>query len=495
MTTTSPSPVLLSYIGALRGVAPRKPGEAFAYAQVRCTDPWLFMCLAASNPEGRFYALIQDAAACAAAETQARAHRVENVHYLCATPRDVLERKVSLSLPPLNYLCADETAAPFSESERQDLFKLAEEYLQPNGLLHYGYPVAAKSDDTLRFLVQEFAPEMDGTQANGFLQELKALGAGFFAQNAVEKTSLETAIAKSLPDEFFMSYESGEAKSASFDTLVALRPRGFMYAGDSRIPTNYIELSVTPDADTIIASCRDNPLYEPIKDFALNRMTRSDVWCRGPITQSADPAELFGGFSYGITMPRDLVPTEVKAPGKTVDLSSPLFKKLIDLMAMMPISVGDFLVHADGNDCAPTDVVASIQILVACGVAQPMRGLPVTEKITNMAQPRLSGAFNKALAQAEISGDDVCMASPVLGDVMTVSARDAMVMQALDRAGLANSVSALLPELEKLAKNPAGAARVMDVATPTPESAKAMIETSVEQSMIRWYAYGLLEAA
>jgi hypothetical protein len=46
--TTSPSPVLLSYIGALRGVVPRKPGEAFAYAQVRCVP--IRGCLCALPP-------------------------------------------------------------------------------------------------------------------------------------------------------------------------------------------------------------------------------------------------------------------------------------------------------------------------------------------------------------------------------------------------------------------------------------------------------------
>jgi hypothetical protein len=67
-------------------------------------------------------------------------------------------------------------------------------------------------------------------------------------------------------------------------------------------------------------------------------------------------------------------------------------------------------------------------------------------------------------------------------------------MQALDRAGLANSVSALLPELQRLAKNPLQAARVMD-SEPTPESAKQMIEDVVSESIVKWYAYGLLEAA
>ena len=50
----SSSPVSLSYVAALRGVRPRRPGETFAYADVACADTDLLTCLAASNPEERF---------------------------------------------------------------------------------------------------------------------------------------------------------------------------------------------------------------------------------------------------------------------------------------------------------------------------------------------------------------------------------------------------------------------------------------------------------
>jgi hypothetical protein len=54
------SPVSLSYIAALRGFKPRRPGEAFTYALVNCPSPELLIGLAASNPEGQFYGLTGD---------------------------------------------------------------------------------------------------------------------------------------------------------------------------------------------------------------------------------------------------------------------------------------------------------------------------------------------------------------------------------------------------------------------------------------------------
>jgi len=487
-----PSPISLSYIAALRGVAPRQPGAGFTYAVVNCTKPWLLMCLAASNPEGRFYGLVTDSTACAQAVAEAQQCHVENVVFLCAAAEDALNGKISL--PSLNYLYADETVRSISSNERSALFDLAKKFLLPGGLFHYSYRAYENAHGALRFLVREFAPEMTADQSKVFLRELKTLGASYFADNAAALLCLDDAATKDMPDMFFSDYDEGAASSGSFDTLIALRPHGFMYVGDSHMAANYMDLSVSPEAQKIITSCRENYLYEPIKDFALNRVVRSDIWCRGPVSQTDSLPALFGSFAYGIIAPRENVPIEIKAPGKTIDLSAPVFTKLVDLMTLMPINIGDFLSHPVGKEFLPSDVVGAVQILVACGIAQPMRGLYQSDA-NNVAQPRFAGLLNQRLGRAPVSAGEIWMASPTLGNVMSIPAREALVMQALDRAGLANSVSVLLPELQRLAKNPGEASRIMDAANPTSDTAHHMIEDTVSRSIVQWYAYGLLEAA
>jgi hypothetical protein len=163
-------------------------------------------------------------------------------------------------------------------------------------------------------------------------------------------------------------------------------------------------------------------------------------------------------------------------------------------MTLIPLGIGDFLLHPEGKDFAPGDVVAALQILVACGVAKPMRGISGNAGQVDVAQPRLSRP-NQYLDHTTVTTTDVLLASPVIGSAVTVPPREALVMQALNRAGLANSVSVLLPELQRLAKNPVTAARIMDSAEPTPETAHHMIEDIVAQSIVQWYAYGLLAAA
>jgi hypothetical protein len=67
-------------------------------------------------------------------------------------------------------------------------------------------------------------------------------------------------------------------------------------------------------------------------------------------------------------------------------------------------------------------------------------------------------------------------------------------MQAINRAGLNDSVNALMPELERIANTPA-AQTVIKAEEPTAEIAHAMILDVVGKSLPQWYAYALLEAA
>ena len=113
-----------------------------------------------------------------------------------------------------------------------------------------------------------------------------------------------------------------------------------------------------------------------------------DSWVKQPAERSIASAELFGGFAYGITVPREEIPASFKAQGKDIDLSSSLYLKLIDLMAVMPIGIGDFLLHPSGQDEKPSKIVEALQVLVACGIASPMRGVHGPVKHASVAQPR-----------------------------------------------------------------------------------------------------------
>ena len=491
------SPVALSYVAALRGVTPRQPGVSFVHATVGCEDPERAVCLAASNPEGTFFVFVSCDADKPRGEGIAKERSVSNITFLTGTPGRILSDLTAgiLTLPDFDYLCVDESRFALSAVERQALFDLAARQVQPSGLFTLVYQARQKEDDTLRFLVRELSPQMTPEQARDFLGEIYALGRRYLAANPLHAAALDVARATQNPQPFFDFFKEGATSSPSFDTFLALAGKGFSYGGDADLSTNYMELSVSVDAQRVVLEAESSPLYQQVKDFALHRPLRSDIWCRQPATQTADMAELFGGFSYSIATARSQVPSVLEVEGTRVDLSSPLYTKLMDLMAMMPVRVGDFLAHPEGKDFAPLDVVGAIQVLVACKIAQPVRGGWETGNVASVATPRFAGACNRFVDSAPVTAGETWMASPALGCPVRITAREALVMQALARGGLANSPAALLPELERLAASPSEATRVMDSAAPTAETAEQMIQETVNGSIVQWYAYGLLEAA
>ncbi len=492
------SPVNLSYVAALRGARPRNPGTGFTYAVAGCSDLPNLICLAASNPEGQFFGIVNDPSTAEGAARLAASRGVKNVSFLSGKNAQLAAAAEGSSsgLPMLDYLVCDmfSQSSPQQDEERAGLFDLAAKKLRPNGLLAYRYRAYRGVSDILKFLISEFSPEMDVPQSMEFLADIKNLSPAFFEGNPDAAVELERAMAGNAPDEFFGCYDAGgTAFSGTFATMEGLLPRGFAFAGDACVGANYMELATPPSAHAVLQNCREHLMYEPIKDFAMQRVVRNDVWCRLPAERTEDLASLFGGFTYGTTAPLNQIPSEICGAGKTIDITLSPFKEMLSLMEMMPINIGDYLEHESGKGVEPQDAVAAMQILVAGGVVRPMRS-SYPGKSGDISQPRWSEKFNGYLNDEPIESPRVVLASSVVGSGVSVSAREALVMQALNRGGMADSPSKLLPELIRLSEDPSLCSQIIDAAEPNEEIAVNMIKETVGNSMMRWCAYGLIAA-
>ena len=135
---TVSSPVSLSYVAALRGLTPRKPGAPFAYAMAGCKKPWLLLCLAASNSEGKFYGLMSDDPACAAKRRNKRAPAM-SIMFLFFQ-RSFEDAVLHNDRCRRCIICAPMKAKRrFLQRNAQPCFDLAEEFLLPGGLFQYSY--------------------------------------------------------------------------------------------------------------------------------------------------------------------------------------------------------------------------------------------------------------------------------------------------------------------------------------------------------------------
>jgi hypothetical protein len=490
------SPVVLSYVGALRGLRPRPGNSTFTYAAVLGDDIDAFLCLCASNPEGRFFGLVGNEATASRAQNIADARNLTNVGFSSSSLSRLVDQadNVASTLPRLDFLVADATTTAFNHETRQTLFTLAEKKLNPNGLFAFRYSSANDAKDNLRFLIAECTPEMTPDQAVEFLTEIKALGALWLTSQPSLAATLNDAIAKATPDLFFQALGSDKpTEPFAFQTMANLLPRGFAFAGDAQIAHNYLELSTPVSAHALLTSCRGSLYYETLKDFAMNRSIRNDLWVRLPADQTTEAGALFGGMTFGITLPREQVPGAATVFGKYIDLTTPLFASMIDLMTTLPMTIGDFLSHPSGQGHTPAEVVEAMHVLVALDVARPLR-TGYQGNGAGIGTPQWAIDYNSFHNITPIETPAVRFASRIVGGGVVLPAMDAIVLQAIGRVGLEKSAGAVFLEMQRIAQDPVLASTILKTSSPTPDMADNVTRSIVETSLPRWYAYGLLAA-
>lgn len=496
-------PAGLSYVAALRGVAPRQVGQSFAYVMVGCRDIPVLLCTAASNPEGKFWCVFGDTANDKAtvdgAGKLATARAVTNIQFInvdiATATADQLPNLLA-QLPPVDYLVCDASAYPLTVAARAGLFAFASVKLSNNGLFTFRYKAWREEADIIRFLVSEYSPRMDQAQSLEFLEEIQKLGGKFLSTHPDEAVELAKAIEKANPD-FFMDIfnaKENEVYSGTVETMGALIAKGFTLLGDAVVAANYMELATPIEAHPVLLQCREHVFYEPIKDFAMQRLIRNDVWCRKDIAKTDNLTRLFGDFTYGLAAVGSRLPQMFRSGNITVHLSSAPYAGLLEMMDMMPITLSHYMEHGKNKGTeTQADVIVAINAMTAVGIVRPMRSMYQGRK-GNIDHPVWSEVYNSYINNERLDTPRVLMASSVVGGGLSVSLRDALIMQAINRRGLEDAASALLPELQRLTGHLALYSLITDVLEPNQETSDNMISAAIQHSIPRWCAYGLLAA-
>ena len=480
-------PVLLRYAAALRGVVPPMPEAPFHYVRWGMPDQAAALSLAASNPEGQFSFIVADEPIRQMAEQLRQKLRLKNCVFL--RPED------ATGLRQIQFLCADLRGAAAADMAK--LQALAGAALAPGGFFACQYAPFASGQDGLHFMAAEFAPEMTAAQRQEYLTELQQLGAHYFTRRPTAAQALAAAIANQAADDYLQQHGAGQpTQSATVQMIAGMTAQGCSFVGDATVQANYLEMMVPAAAQPLLGTLRLHLLYEVIKDFATDRASRADIWVKQPATVSSDLAALFGPFYFGLADAGAGETPQVILHGQTLDLTTPIFQAWLTLLRLMPLTIGDFLSHPQAAGFAPQDAVMAINTLVAFQVALPMRSSFSGMGRADISYPRLAGGYNQQLQQQNLAEATVLLASPVAGRPVQATLSEALVLQAVGRVGLAESADALMPELQRLAGNPALASQLF---TQRPDLAPDFVETMIRdvcrQRMPNWYVLGILDAA
>ncbi|SFU38964.1 class I SAM-dependent methyltransferase [Pseudoduganella namucuonensis] len=340
------SPVLLNYVCALNGVEPAVT-DSFCYFELGFGRGLTVNLLAASNPNGQFYAADFNPSHVADARVLAAAAELPNVTLLENSFADLAQG--AADLPQFDYITLHGIYTWVTTENRQHIVNFIARYLKPGGVVYVSYnamPGWTASLPLQRLLVEygDIFPnrsDLQVTDAAAFVQKLVDIQAGYFAAGPaalkVRLDGLKTHSRNYLVHEYMHKhwqplYHADVARD--FDEAK------LEFAGSAELPLAYNKLYLTEEKLALINSIPDPVMRETLKDYILNTGFRKDVFVRGARRMGAvRRIEVLGRFGVALTVPRDALDNKMKLVVGEVTVGADIFTIVCDALARKPYTL------------------------------------------------------------------------------------------------------------------------------------------------------------
>lgn len=489
-------PITLSYALALRGIRPRLPNEPFIYGEIGCEAADRLILFAACNPEGTFFGFDPDVNALGKAAETAEKLGLKNITFSQASVADLNEAVAQgvIARNCFDYLVYNELENP-ARAEPAALKACAQSLLRNNGVFAWRYRLYDEAAP-LRLLFEDVTRKILAEQpkaGEALAKEWRQLCTVYFANNPSQADAFDKALAEGKGMEWLRAAVPSSTKTVkTLQVAEAFSSKELTFLGSANIAENYMELSAPEAAHAPLAARRMHPLYEAIKDLATGHAERMDIWGAEPMQRIDNLITLFGGFTFGTTEPPERVARTVTFQGKSFSFVGPLYDGILSLATVLPVTMGDLVHHESLKGIDPLTILNTVQLLVACGLLQPMRASFDGDQGIDMDNPKLLGSYNQSLRSAQLDLQEYAFASPVAGRPVFFSGMNALVLQALDKGGMTQVGLLLGDQLVRLSQHPY--LRPLNLGEPqrAVNEAVRQIETVFHQSMVRWFSLGIL---
>ncbi|MHC4273508.1 MAG: methyltransferase domain-containing protein [Planctomycetota bacterium] len=288
--TANQAPAMLSYVAAIGGYRPPPPAGAYTYCELGCGAGVTLNTLAASNPQARFIGVDINASHIQRARSVAEAGSLENVTYVEASFDDLAEH----DLPAFDYVTIQGTYSWLGPETTSAINTWLGSHLKAGGLfyVHYlGLPGYAQLDPLWQ-LMRELTRAHSGSSAERAAEGLRILellrdrGAAFFVVNPRATELLAYLTERCRRDPRFLNHVAHVALAEHsiphyFAQMAkALAPAGLRYAGSTVLMNNDREIAFPPDLRSTVADIEDAGALEALKDYAIDRDARFDVFVK-----------------------------------------------------------------------------------------------------------------------------------------------------------------------------------------------------------------------
>jgi len=426
------APSLLSFVTALRRVQAVDTDRPFTYYELGCGNGHTAALLAAANPHGRFIGVDFNPAHVAYARKLAQDTGVENATFLERSFGELNE----LDTADAEIIGLHGVYSWVSEENRRHIVEFIRRRLKTGGIVYVSYnclPGFAQAAPLQRLFV-EHAGVDEGElpdrvrRSVQFATLLAGAGAEYFRSSPQAKKLLDRVAGEDLR---YVAHEFYGANWSPFfhaDVVRELAGAGLAYAGSAALIDNFDQLVLKPDLRPFVADAADRVFAETVRDYAVNRTFRRDVYTRdAPPAGPAEAAAMLGRTRFALARPRALCRLKQRTPAGEVSLEEPSYAPVLDALARAPLTLDEL---AQAPECASLDREGLRQAVL--GMAAFGNILPALPAAGEGARRTAAARFNKGVLSRPVAGPEaVALASPVLGSGVAVSVIDSLLLGGL----------------------------------------------------------------
>lgn len=424
------APSLLRFAAMLGGVNTVDIAQPYTYVELGCGNGDSTNLFAAANPHGQFFGVDFNPTHIHSARQRAEKCGIHNVTFLERSFAELGETE----LPDADVIVLHGVYSWVNAENRQHIVELIRQRLKPAGIVYVSYnALPGLSQVTpLQRLFVDFAATTSGStrdrvrESLKFAKKLEAAGARYFSDNPVAAARLTKL---SEQDPRYLAHEYFNASWVPFfhaDVASEMAQAKLSYVGSGTLIENFDQLVLAPEVQKIVAGFGDRVMAETVKDFARNQIFRRDVFTRGAAPASPPERERqLGETRFSLAVPRDQCRFTLTTAAGEVAMTEEVYAPLLDALANGPRTFDELTRAPELSRRERGQVRQALFGMAALGNV-----LPALPTDGDEARRTPTSQFNEAaLAEAILSGSYATLASPVLGNGVSVSFVDALLLQ------------------------------------------------------------------
>lgn len=422
------APEFLNYVCLTNGVEGLKRGRRLRYCELGCGRGYGTTLLAAANPDIDFVGIDFNPTHIGEARTLAADADIANVRFVEAGFADAA---ADAGLGEFDVATLHGVYTWVDRQVRRDIVDFLRTRLVPGGIAFVSYNTLPGWSATvpIQKLLMEFGGRSSGDSlarmraARASLMKLVQSGAGYVNQNPVVKARIEGLGSQDI------HYLVHEFLHRAWEPIYVTEALGdfaeakLSFVGSATLPENRLKLSVPQEMVAMVNDAPDLPLRELLKDYAINKQFRRDVYVKGPIRISgAEQEKRWNRLIFRRLGVRGEPPEVWRIPAGEARLKPELVKAVTARLRDGSASGQQIMQSVTDAKFSGEDAFLCVELLVSAGMVEVSRA---DQGGTDRAASRRLNAA--VFARAQVDDTHRFLAAPAIGSAIGSNVFDRLV--------------------------------------------------------------------